>query len=53
MNNTKIKLCGLSRAEDISAANTLHPDYIGFVFFEKSIRNVSPEKAMDLKLKLD
>ena len=49
MNNTKIKLCGLSRIEDISAANELHPDYIGFVFFEKSCRNVSIDKALELK----
>ena len=49
MNNTKIKLCGLSRIEDISAANVLHPDYIGFVFFEKSCRNVSLDKALELK----
>ena len=32
---TKIKLCGLSRNSDIEAANTLRPDYIGFVFAEK------------------
>lgn len=49
MNNTKIKLCGLSRIEDISAVNELHPDYIGFVFFEKSCRNVSLDKALELK----
>ena len=50
---TKIKLCGLSRFEDIETANEIKPDYIGFVFFEKSIRNVSFEKAADLKKKLD
>ena len=32
---TKIKLCGLSRIEDIEAANTLKPDFIGFVFAAK------------------
>ena len=35
---TKIKLCGLSRIEDIEAANTLKPDFIGFVFAAKSKR---------------
>ena len=30
---TKIKLCGLSRLEDIEAANRLKPDYVGFVFW--------------------
>jgi len=46
---TKIKLCGLSRSCDIAAANTLKPEYIGFVFASKSSRYVSPEKAYELK----
>ena len=49
---TKIKLCGLSRTEDIEAANTLLPEYIGFVFAENSRRYVTPEKAKKLKAKL-
>ena len=52
MNGTKIKLCGLSRIEDIEVANTLKPDYIGFVFWEKSKRNVFPETARELKIAL-
>ena len=46
---TKIKLCGLSRQCDIEWANELKPDYIVFVFWSKSKRNVSPEKANELK----
>ena len=46
---TRIKLCGLTRACDIEAANRLKPDYIGFVFAEKSRRAVSGEQAKDLK----
>ncbi len=46
---TQIKLCGLSRPEDIAAANALAPDYIGFVFAAKSPRCVTPEKARELK----
>ena len=46
---TKIKLCGLSRVEDINAANELCPEFIGFVFAEKSRRYISPEKAAELK----
>lgn len=49
----KIKLCGLSRAEDIAAVNRLLPDYIGFVFAKKSRRYVSPERAAELKALLD
>ena len=35
---TRIKLCGLSRPQDIAAANELKPEYIGFVFAKKSRR---------------
>ena len=46
---TKIKLCGLSREDDIDAANELMPEYIGFVFWNKSRRYVSPERAKILR----
>ena len=46
---SKIKLCGLSRKCDIEWANVLKPEYIGFVFWSKSKRNVPPEKAKELK----
>ncbi len=46
---TKIKLCGLSRQCDIEWANELKPDYIGFIFWSKSKRNISPERAKELK----
>ena len=42
---TKIKLCGLSRPEDIAAANEVNPDYIGFVFTPKSKRFVAASGA--------
>lgn len=50
---TKIKLCGLSRPCDIDMANKLKPDYIGFVFAEKSKRYVTPEQEAGLKKLLD
>lgn len=49
---TKIKLCGLSRPQDIEAANVLMPEYVGFVFATKSKRYVTPEKASALKARL-
>ena len=52
-NSTLIKICGLSRPEDIDVVNELRPDFIGFVFYEKSKRNVTKEKAKSLKEKLD
>ena len=49
---TKIKICGLTRPEDIEAVNEYLPDYIGFIFAE-SKRQVDDSKARELKLKLD
>lgn len=46
---TKIKLCGLTRPEDIQAANALKPEFVGFVFAPKSKRYVSPRQARELK----
>jgi phosphoribosylanthranilate isomerase len=49
---TRIKICGLSRVEDIGYANEARPDYVGFVF-AKSKRRVTPEKARELRKILD
>ncbi len=46
---TQIKLCGLTRLSDIEIANKLRPEYVGFVFWEKSRRHVSRDKAGELK----
>ena len=48
----KIKICGLSREEDIDAVNTVLPDYVGFVFVPGSTRYVNYEHAQELKGKL-
>lgn len=45
---TGIKICGISRIDDIEAVNRHLPDYIGFVF-AKSKRMVSLEEAAVLK----
>lgn len=50
---TEIKLCGLTRDQDIEIANKLKPEYIGFVFWDRSSRNVSAMQAARLKGKLD
>ena len=49
---TKVKICGLSRAEDIDAANRALPDYVGFVF-APSRRRVDLRTAAMLKANLD
>ena len=48
----KLKFCGLTRKEDIEAANEIKPDFIGFVFAE-SRRHVSDMDAARLKEHLD
>lgn len=46
---TKIKLCGMRRVIDIQTANTLKVEFIGFVFWPKSKRMVTPVEAAELK----
>lgn len=43
-----VKLCGLSRPQDVSAAAAAGARYVGFTFFEKSPRNVSLTTAATL-----
>lgn len=35
----KIKVCGMKFPENIKAVSDLKPDYLGFIFYEKSERN--------------
>ena len=49
---TKIKICGLTRIEDIRAANRLRPDFVGFVF-AKSRRRITDETAREFRETLD
>ena len=49
----RVKICGLSRPEDIFQANKLKSDYIGFVFYPKSKRAVTQSQAALLKAMLD
>ncbi len=46
--SVKVKICGLKRPEDILAVNEAKADYAGFVFFEKSRRNISFDTAEKL-----
>lgn len=45
---TRIKICGLTRMEDVEAAVESGADAIGFVFYPKSPRYVSAESAAKL-----
>ena len=50
---TKIKFCGLRTLDDISFANELLPEYVGFVFASKSKRYITPAQANELRNALD
>lgn len=49
----QVKICGLCRQQEAVYANAAQPDYAGFVFWDKSRRYVTREKAAQLKEKLD
>lgn len=44
----KIKICGLTNAEDVAMAIEGGADYLGFIFAPKSPRFVTPEQAAEL-----
>lgn len=50
---TKVKFCGIKRIEDVKVCNVLLPDFVGFVFWNNSKRNISIDKAKELKKMLD
>ena len=49
----KIKFCGLYQDAHIAYANEIKPDYVGFVFWDKSRRYVTADKARELRNQLD
>ena len=49
---TKIKFCGLKTLDDISFANELFPEYVGFIFAPKSKRYVAPAQVAKLRAAL-
>ena len=49
----KIKFCGLYQDAHIAYANEIKPDYVGFVFWNKSRRYVIADKARELRNQLN
>ncbi|MET3131672.1 phosphoribosylanthranilate isomerase [Oxalobacteraceae bacterium GrIS 1.11] len=48
MQRTRIKICGLTRADDVAAVVAAGADALGFVFYPKSPRHVTPQQAAAL-----
>lgn len=50
----KVKICGITNEKEVTYINEAQPDYMGMIlFFPKSKRNISIEKAKSLMEKLD
>ena len=49
---TRIKICGLTREQDVDAAVAAGADAVGFVMYDKSPRFISPERAAELARRL-
>jgi phosphoribosylanthranilate isomerase len=48
MTRTRIKICGITREEDLAAAVAAGADALGFVFYPPSPRYVTPQRAAEL-----
>ena len=49
---TRIKICGLTREQDVDAAVAAGADAVGFVLYEASPRHVTAERAAELARRL-
>lgn len=49
---TRIKICGLTREQDVDAVIAAGADAVGFVLYESSPRHVTPRRAAELARRL-
>jgi phosphoribosylanthranilate isomerase len=52
MTRTRIKICGLTREQDVDASVAAGADAVGFVLYEPSARYVSAQRAAELASRL-
>lgn len=52
MKRTRVKICGLTREQDVDAAAEAGADAVGFVLYEKSARHVPLKRAAELAARL-
>jgi len=50
--NTRLKICGIKRVEDVDIINQIKPDFIGFVFAQ-SKRRIDLKTAINLRKLID
>lgn len=48
MIDIKLKICGMKYPENIQDISTLHPDYLGFIFWEKSQRKFDTNEILEV-----
>jgi phosphoribosylanthranilate isomerase len=48
VNTVRVKICGITRLQDLECAVTAGVDALGFVFTERSGRFIAPDRARDL-----
>ncbi|WP_374401930.1 phosphoribosylanthranilate isomerase [Flavobacterium sp.] len=48
MKNVKLKICGMKETENITEISALQPNYLGFIFWEKSKRNMTLDAIPEL-----
>ena len=49
MNRTNIKICGVADAQTLSVICEHNINYVGFIFYDKSIRNVTSKFLLELE----
>ena len=52
VSRTRIKICGLTREQDVDAAVAAGADAVGFVMYARSPRRITPQRAAELARRL-